>query len=412
MKVTATFFLLLLPVLFLSAQIIEKPRGCYAGTNGTGPNVLSHSEARGVLLIEKWSVLEPTPGTFDFSELDASIEMVTDAGLPYALAVSVGAFGYPEWLLSELGAAYHTFSYQGQEWNLPLWWDTTVSSRLQALISALGEHYAADTNLSHIYVSQMTTNGIEGHLNGVNMAAFASAGYTEERWIAAATSTTYQFADAFPDKPIVFEIHEIDQDTIVPAAIINELYADPDLCERVGLALWWLSGKTSYQTDLLTFIEHFPGDKYAQVIGRSDQLHRFQDSTYATVFEQAKQLGVRYMEPWPFEFSNHTHDDLLLDFNQWADLQFSNLDTCGAITNTEENSLADQGMSLFPNPTAGIFHIELATAPTDFTVLVFDSTGRKVLALDNSLTVDLSSYATGVYFIYLDGLSARIVKQE
>ncbi|SFD85987.1 hypothetical protein [Thermophagus xiamenensis] len=45
----------------LTGQTIEKPRGCFAGTNGTHPDVLSHPEARGVLLIEKWSNLETSP---------------------------------------------------------------------------------------------------------------------------------------------------------------------------------------------------------------------------------------------------------------------------------------------------------------------------------------------------------------
>ena len=67
----------------------------------------------------------------------------------------------------------------------------------------------------------------------------------------------------------------------------------------------------------------FPGDLYAQVIGRSDQSDRFQDGDYANVFAQAKELGIRYIEPWEMELTYHTHDALLEDFNQWSSSAFA-----------------------------------------------------------------------------------------
>lgn len=178
-----------------------------------------------------------------------------------------------------------------------MWWDTTCNQKLEFLITQLGNQYATNSMLTHVYVTQMTVNGIEGHLNGVNMIDFAADGYTDQKWITTTKSTTHSFANAFPDKPVVFEVHEIDQDTIVPALIINSLTDDPSLCGRVGLGMWWLSGKTSYQTDLIEFINNFQGDKYAQVIARSDQKERFRDSPYSTVFTQAKSLKIRYIEP-------------------------------------------------------------------------------------------------------------------
>ncbi len=329
--ISIVLFISLLPQVAI-AQVIEKPVGCFAGTNGLHPDVLVHPEARGVLLLARWQDVEPSPGVFDFSSLDADIATVTNAGLKYSLMVAGGAFGSPDWLVDSLNADVFTFTYQGQSQMLPLWWDTTIKQRLDTLITKLGDQYSSDPMLSHVYVTQMTTNGAEGHLNGVNMTSFANAGYNDQDWIDCAKSTTYKFASAFPDKPIVFEIHEIDQDTIVPATIIDDLYGDPNLCERVGLAMWWISGKTTYQSDLLTYISNFQGDKYAQVIGRSDQTHRFQDSLYSTVFVQAKDLDIRYIEPWPYEFQHSTHDSLLQDFNMWADNNFSTTSSCSPLS--------------------------------------------------------------------------------
>jgi hypothetical protein len=74
---------------------------------------------------------------------------------------------------------------------------------------------------------------------------------------------------------------------------------------------------------LIRAIEAFSGDVYGQVIGRSDQPDRFQDGDYATVFEQAKKLGMRYIEPWNYEFEHHTHDDLFAAFNRYCEQLYS-----------------------------------------------------------------------------------------
>lgn len=361
---------------FASAQIIQKPVGCFAGTNGTNPDVLTHPEARGVLLSYKWTEIEPSPGVFDFTNLNNAINTVTNADLPYSLAILGGSFGSPNWLIDDLGASHFDFNYQNQDWRLPLWWNQVVMDRLDTLITAVGNQYANDPDLSHVYVTQMTVNGVEGHLNGVDMNAFASSGFTPQNWITSAEATTLKYADAFPTKPIVFEVHEIDQDTVVPSTIVYDMYNHPALCERFGLAMWWISGKTSYQTDMLDCIANFNGDKYAQVIGRSDQPQRFQDGLYSTVFTQAKELGIRYMEPWPYEFQHHTSDSLITDFNAWADAHFSTADTCGLMSNIEETDQLQQGIGVYPNPTNGKLTFENSEIQE---LLIFNMSGQAVL---------------------------------
>jgi hypothetical protein len=86
--------------------------------------------------------------------------------------------------------------------------------------------------------------------------------------------------------------------------------------------MWWISGKIDYQSDLVRAIERFPGDIYGQVIGRSDQAYRFPGGDYSAVFEQAEELGMRYIELWNYEFENHTHDGQLEAFNIYCKKQF------------------------------------------------------------------------------------------
>jgi len=218
------FTILMLVLLILetvSGQDILKPVGCFAGTNGTNINVLTHQEARGVLLTERWSTIESTPGIFDYSSLDTKITTVKNQGLKYALAVPAGAFGSPSWLVDSLNADSFNYNYQGNVQTLAKWWDSIVEDRLNTLISNLGNKYASDSSLSHVYVTQMTSNGVEGHLNGVVMNDFINAGYNDSLWINSAIKTTNKFLSAFPNIPIVFEVHEINQDTLVPSEIMS-----------------------------------------------------------------------------------------------------------------------------------------------------------------------------------------------
>ena len=403
-------FSLLLPFLGFT-QIIKKPIGCFAGSNGINTNVLSHTDVRGVLLIEKWADIEPTPGVYDFNKLNAKIDAVQAKGLKYALAIAGGAFGSPDWLTNTLNISYHDFEYQNQNWRLPLWWDSVCYQKLNQLITELGKQYASDSMLSHVYVTQMTVNGIEGHLNGVDMTDFTKDGFSSQKWIDQAYNTTLLFAQAFPDKPIVFEVHEIDKDTIVPSTIINNLYNDESLCNRIGLGMWWISGKTSYQSNLIDFIQKFKGDKYAQIIGRSDQENRFQDSMYSGVFTQAKQLGIRYIEPWPYEFQFKTHDSLMQDFNNWADANFSASDTCTFLNINENIKQNKNAIVAFPNPTNNSLKIQIEYPYQNLQFSLFNLNGLELLTTENQTDLDISQLASGTYIVRIH-IDNRIIRKK
>jgi hypothetical protein len=57
---------------------------------------------------------------------------------------------------------------------------------------------------------------------------------------------------------------------------------------------------------------------------------RFLNGDYATVFAQAKAIGMRYIEPWEWEFkygpnsADGEWDAVLADFNAWADATYGN----------------------------------------------------------------------------------------
>ncbi|MBI2208021.1 fibronectin type III domain-containing protein [Candidatus Woesearchaeota archaeon] len=308
-----------------TSQII-KPTGIFSSSGAGSTGVLSHSEVRGVLVRALWSDIEPTPGVFDFSKIDQQVTAVKNAGKSYSLAVGAGGPGSPAWLMDTLKAPYITYLFRGTtSYRLPLFWDATVQDRLNQLAQALGNKYGSDASLKLVYVSQMTANGIEGHLSYVDMTTLKNAGYTDDKWVEAGKQTAKNFANAFPTKAIAFEVHEINGGSTVPSRIINDLWNDASLGHRVGAAMWWISGKTNYQSSIIDVLKAYPGDIYGQVIGRSDETTRFQNNDYGTVFTQAKEIGLRYIEPWEYEFKPAPNgaggewDAIFKDFNQYAD---------------------------------------------------------------------------------------------
>lgn len=309
-----------------STSTVLKPRGTFASAPASAS--YNHPQLRGVLLRASWRSVEPTPGGFDFAALKQQVATLKAVGKPWSLAIGAGGPGSPAWLMDELGAASISYLFRGEPTRLPLFWDATVQQRLQQLAQQLAQEFGNDSSLQLVYIPQMSANGIEGHLQGVDMAQMVQAGYSDDVWVNAAKQTAKAFADAFAGKALAFEVHEINNSASVPSRIINDLWNDISLQQRVGAAMWWISGRSDYQAALLAVLADYPGDIYGQVIGRSDQSSRFGNNDYGSVFSQAKLLGLRYIEPWEYEFgsgsnsANGAWDATFADFNNWANLNF------------------------------------------------------------------------------------------
>lgn len=297
-------------------ETLKKPTGIYSSSISRG-EALANEHALGALIRVKWNELEPSPGEFNWALIEDQINSMDDfsEGKLWSLAIIAGKES-PSWLYDE--AEFFVINSMLGEISIPKFWDPQVQHRLQELALALAYEYGNDPRMRLVYLPQMTSNGVEGHFNGVPISTLEAAGMTPDNWITAVTSAATSFALALPNNAIAVEVHTLLGDSFIAESIINHLWDDPALGQRVGAAMWWLSGKESYQSELLDVLREFPGDLYAQVIGRSDQPDRFLNGDYSTLFTQAKELGVRYIEPWEMELSYHTHDQLFEDFNQWS----------------------------------------------------------------------------------------------
>ncbi|TWT38882.1 hypothetical protein [Blastopirellula retiformator] len=342
MKTTSSLWLLLVSLFAVTTAAgkeVDKPTGAYASK--ITPRAVDNPLMQGGLVRVTWSEIEPEPGKFDFAPIERQVAMLK-SGMNWTLAIHGGwtstvapersprSFPQrealsPSWLVSQLGVETFSMRFRANPVEMPKYWNPVVQQRLQAMLKAVGEKYNADPRLKLVYVPQMTSNGVEGHFNGVATETLLTVAGINPRdrnaeqqfgdlWVKAASGATQSVMKAFPDKAAAFEVHELFRSAKIPARLIEE-FQKPEYEDRVGIAMWWISGKTNYQGDLITLLKKYQGDLYGQVIGRSDQQQRFPNGDYTAVFRQAEELRMRYIEPWNYEFENRTCDDAIKKFN-------------------------------------------------------------------------------------------------
>ncbi|MCM8533717.1 MAG: hypothetical protein NE330_21310 [Lentisphaeraceae bacterium] len=334
MKVPCVFVLVFCVVLSsVSAQLrsmknkIDKPYGSFSSM--ITPKSAAHPLCNGLLIRTSWAKLEPKKDRFDFSDIERQIETAeknskNKRALVFSLAISSGLGGreqkpYPLWLIDE-GVKTMTIKFRSTTGEVPKMWDPLYQKRLKKLADALSKKYSKDKRIKLIYVPQATANGIEGHFNGTSYSDLNKSGLTEKTWVKALKQAAISFADSFPTRAIAIEVHEVLGSHKIPMKALNELYKMPKYRDQIGAGMWWISGGVKYQPNLIKALKKYPGDIYGQVIGNSSQLYRFGDKSedYRTVFKQAIELGIRYLEVWNFEFDYETQNGNLKKFNQYS----------------------------------------------------------------------------------------------
>ncbi|MCI2228118.1 hypothetical protein MC378_02985 [Polaribacter sp. MSW13] len=300
---------------------VIKPKGLYASSFGN-ESALDHTEAKGSLIRVRWKDIEPTKGVYDFSAIEEKLSIIKSREKKWSLGIIAGSDS-PEWLLTDINVGFfEIIDFNNNVKKIPKIWDSKVNERFTYLAQKLASNYNNDDDLTLVYIPQMTANGIEGHFNGVSTTELIHAGLTADKWINSVKETASIFANAFSNKALAVEVHDIMGDTSIPNQIMTDLWNDTSLNQRVGAAIWWISGKTTYQPYLINTLTNFEGDIYAQAIGRSDQTERFENNDYTTIFSQAKIMGVRYIELWEYEFVNNTYPLAFESFNNYADINF------------------------------------------------------------------------------------------
>lgn len=301
-----------------SPSAVPKPRGTFASAGGTEAAVVGHAQVLGVLARAGWSEIEPTPGAYEFQRIDGQIQLAKAKGKGFSLAI-LGGPSAPAWLYE---APYRVESmdivFRANPVKVPKFWDPTLQQRLAALAGAIAAKYGDDPSLKLVYLPQMSGNGVEGHFNGNPNDTLTRQGLNEDLWVDAVLQATRAMVAALPTKPIAVELHHILGSAGAGKRIMAGIESDATLLEHVGVACWWLSGKSDYQGDLLEAFKSFRGEVYGQAIDKASNASSFQSGDFSQIFVQAKALHMRYVEPWEVDFKSGLWETAITHYNAWA----------------------------------------------------------------------------------------------
>jgi len=293
-----------------------KSRQIFSSSGSTDESIMAQPHLKGVLVRVFWKDLETSPGVYNWSLIDNQLVLAKRFNKEWSLAVLAGSFS-PYWLYSNpFNAPYMNLTFRSNPVKVPLIQSNPLQQRLKSLINALAARYRDDPLLKLIYSPQMTLNGIEGHFNGIGDSTLISQNFSIQDWISYSLEDLRYLASAFPNKKVAIELHEIMGSSMVARSIADSILDGEK--KQIGLAIWWLSGKTDYQNDLLDLFKNFTksnGSVYAQLIDESANAQSFYLNDFGSSFSQAKELGINYIEVWNQDIIKVELFDLFNDFN-------------------------------------------------------------------------------------------------
>ncbi len=150
-----------------------------------------------------WSRLEPQNGVYEWSSLDAALDVVRARGKKLTLHVGTGSGGTPAWLASQGVVTYTYVAPNGQSVTDPLPWDPVYLARYARFLDAMAAHLRSRGDVALL---NAVSNGVpvsEMSLPGCRNAMLsATIAYSRASYLDAWKSTTNAHASAFAGVPI------------------------------------------------------------------------------------------------------------------------------------------------------------------------------------------------------------------
>lgn len=291
-----------------AAQQPVRPTGIYCSCPPTNAQSSSFIAAvaqqpfvDGFLVRIGWDLLEPSPGVFDWTLLDAQIASCAQAQKRVALAV-VQSTGTPAWLAG-LGAGTYTYSFRGASKTVALPWDPVYLSRWTSFVAALGARYGQDTTIALVHATHATHNGFEMHLPFGEEAGYRAAGYTEAVYAQSWTAVLDAFFAAFPNHFVDVDLHPVYGSELVAQQVVAHGLANG--AGRFGaFGGWWnVRNATEVYPDMQTLFQSTAAVTFTNVqnVGswvRTPERYDFDLEVYAAAHELALRTGIRYAEVW------------------------------------------------------------------------------------------------------------------
>lgn len=306
-----------------SAAPISKPHGIFiSGGQFQSEKHLNQPFVDGTLLRPRWREIEPSPGKYDWSVLDAEIAKVKKAGKLYTLGI-VGGPSTPEWVFKQKGVKAFEYSFhnphamrdRSQPQIMPIPWDAAYLRLWQDLIAEAGKRYGDDPSLYLVHITGSTQNGFEmqlpqdrsrGRDSNVNIPDWNQYGYSKAKIIGAWKTTIDSFVNAFPHKPLDLEIHGVLEDYSIPRELIA--YGINRAPGRFGAFGAWLNNRQQpWDRPLRDIMISASGQSFCnyQLIGNETrQAERMGSGGLKGVVELGMSHGCYYYEIWEADIKN------------------------------------------------------------------------------------------------------------
>ena len=114
----------------------------------------------------------------------------------------------------------------------------------------------------------------------------------------------------------------------------------------------------------------------------------------ATASDAGKILQIRWVRVTPFD----AYRDFAIDF---ASINTIEIDTKLL---SVENKKHSRGVTIYPNPSSSLLNIKLNANVTIKNITVMDVTGKEIFKQNNAASIDVRSFAKGLYFLKIQKL--------
>ncbi len=223
----------------------------------------------GITIRQDWSALQPTEGTFNWTYLDSAVAASASAGKEVLLRINTQA-NKPAWVTTAVqnaGGSFFTFTNNGVQTTIPVFWDPTFLAKKTAMIAALGAHFTNNPTVKIVSASFANATNEDWYVPDTRsyVTQWLALGYTSQKMIDAGATIINATMAAFPNQYVSLAVngdlhwglgYDLDPtgDYVARNAVLN------------ARALW--PGRLIVQkNDLSTFIPVAPGTgTYYQMI--------------------------------------------------------------------------------------------------------------------------------------------------
>src|SRR5215831_17428941 len=248
------------------------PQGVFSITDTGNPPwspVLANPDVDGISIRQDWSALEPTEGTYDWTYLDSAVAASAAAGKQVLLRINTQQYK-PAWVTTAVqnaGGSFFTFTNNGVQITIPVFWDPTFLAKKTAMIAALGTHFTNNPAVKIVSASFANATTEDWYVPDTRpqVTQWLALGYTSQKMIDAGATIINATMAAFPNQYVTLAVngdlhwglgYDLDPtgDYVARNAVLNANAS-------------WPGRLIVQKNDLSTFIPVFPGTgTYYQMI--------------------------------------------------------------------------------------------------------------------------------------------------